>query len=418
MWSENHMTDDAIIRIDGMWKRYGLPLPRFMRHGRRQVRSLVIGDNPQSAIRNPDDDGPWALRDINLEVRRGDTLGIIGRNGAGKSTLLKVLAGVTPPTRGQVEVRGRIFPMIELNAGVHPELTGRENVFLLGAVMGLSRRDMIARAPMIEEFCELGSWFDGPVRQYSSGMLARLGFGVAIYADADILLIDEVLAVGDFAFQKKCVNHIARLGNQGVTTVFVSHNPYILERMCDRAILLRTGEMEEIGNPLDVIYRYFEEAMDSKGFLANGGLPPNTRPGTGDLRIQKIEILNAGGQRTDEVYTGEALTIRVHYEIKEALWEPNFSIRIIDPHNAVVLAFDSTASRKGKEIRNGGYIDCIIQELPLMPNIYTVQVKVAGDVLLDAHENAGEFGVKCPPKILVDSGGKGIVFAKANWRFS
>ena len=180
------MSEDVVIRIEGMWKRYGLPIVPALRRGWRALRG-----------RGPGNEDAWVLRDVNLEVRRGETLGIIGRNGAGKSTMLKVLAGVTPPTRGRVEVRGRIFPMIELNAGVHPELTGRENVHLLGAVMGLGRREVRAKLPAIENFCELGEWFDKPVRMYSSGMLARLGFAVAINVDSDIIMVDEVFAVGD-----------------------------------------------------------------------------------------------------------------------------------------------------------------------------------------------------------------------------
>ncbi|MBZ0306406.1 MAG: ATP-binding cassette domain-containing protein, partial [Anaerolineae bacterium] len=167
----------TVIRVEGLYKQYGLPLP-----------------SPFSRLRGLTEP-KWSLRDIQFEVRGGETLGIIGYNGAGKSTLLKVLAGVTPPTRGQVEVRGRVFPMIELNAGMNMELTGRENVLLLGILMGMSRAEIRAKLPEIEDFCELGKWFDEAVWKYSSGMLARLGFSVALNVDADILLVDEVLAV-------------------------------------------------------------------------------------------------------------------------------------------------------------------------------------------------------------------------------
>jgi len=401
------MSDDVVIRIDGLWKRYGLPLPGIIRKGTKWLH----------AIRNIDN-GPWALCDINLEVKRGETLGIIGRNGAGKSTLLKVLAGVTPPTRGKVEVSGRLFPMIELNAGLHMELTGRENVYLLGAVMGLTRAETEAKMKEIEEFCELGEWFDRPVRKYSSGMLARLGFGVAMYVEAEILLIDEVLAVGDFAFQKKCINHMAQLSGSGVTMLFVAHNPYMIERMCDRVALLQTGEMQELGSPGDVIHRYFEMGMTQKEAApANEWQVAHLRPGTGDLRIQKVEILDGAGKPTTGVFTGEPMTIRLYYKTAEPLWEPNFGVRIFDPQNTMVVSFASTNARKGTELCGEGYVDCRVRSLPLMPNIYTVQVKVAGDVLLDMYENAAQFSVRSPSQVLVNSGNMGILYAKADWLY-
>ncbi len=189
------MSEEVMIRIEGLWKHYGLPLPRIVRRG----WNWLTHKNESSG----DSGGPWALKDINLEIRKGETIGIVGRNGAGKSTLLKVLAGVTAPSRGLVEIRGRLFPMIELNAGLNMELTGRENVRLLGAVMGLSRREIESKLPDIEEFTELGDWFDRPVRMYSSGMLARLGFGVAVNIESEIILIDETFAVGDLKFQKQ-----------------------------------------------------------------------------------------------------------------------------------------------------------------------------------------------------------------------
>jgi len=189
------MKDEVIIKVEHLWKQYGLPMPRIVKRLRQDLKS--------KSLSSPVLDH-WALKDVSFEVKKGETLGIIGPNGAGKSTLLKVLAGVTPATRGKVKFKGKIFPMIELNAGIHPELTGQENVRLLGAIMGLSRLDIEEKLPAIKEFTELGEWFNTPVRKYSSGMMARLGFGVAMNVDADLLLVDEVLAVGDLRFQRKC----------------------------------------------------------------------------------------------------------------------------------------------------------------------------------------------------------------------
>ena len=224
------MSGDLAIKIEGLWKRYGFPLPEFI----DTALSIVRRGSGEDGDRRP-----WALKDLNLEVRKGETIGIVGRNGAGKSTLLKVLAGVTEPTRGRVEIHGRIFPMIELNAGLHLELTGRENVRLLAAVMGLSRREIDERLPDIEEFTELGDWFDRPVRMYSSGMLGRLGFGVAVNIRSDVVLIDETFAVGDLRFQNKSLSRIKEMRETSrlakfkqpeheVGTINASHLPHAL----------------------------------------------------------------------------------------------------------------------------------------------------------------------------------------------
>jgi ABC-type polysaccharide/polyol phosphate transport system ATPase subunit len=184
--------DDVVIKVDNLWKRYGLPLPGFVRKGQGWLKRNLSSHARRSASRPElEKESHFALKDFSLEVKRGQTLGIIGHNGAGKSTLLKILAGVTLPTSGRVEILGRVFPMIELNAGIHPEFTGRENVRILGAIMGLSQAEIEAKVSEIEEFCELQEWFDKPVRMYSSGMLARLGFGVAVEVESDILLVDE-----------------------------------------------------------------------------------------------------------------------------------------------------------------------------------------------------------------------------------
>ena len=330
--------------------------------------------------------------------------------------MLKVLAGVTPPTRGMVEVGGRISPMIELNAGIHHELTGRENAFLLGAILGFTGQQIQARMPEIEEFCELGVWFDRPVRMYSTGMLARLGFSVAVIVDSEILLIDEVLGVGDFSFQKKCVSRLIRASNQGTSLLLVSHNPYLVERMCDRVILLHEGKMEELGESGEVIKKYFSLEAERKKISPDVGRQPgDMRPGTGDVRIQEVEVLNGSGEATTEVLTGDPLTIRLHYQTTERVSEPNFGVRVLDQQNTIVVSFESTAVRKIFDLHGKGYIDCKVPSLPIMPNIYTIQIKVAGHVLFDMYENAAKFTVIARSETSMSSGNKGIAYAKAYW---
>jgi len=311
------MSDDVVIRVEGLSKRYGLPLVAALRRGWRRLRG------------QPADGGSWALRDVNLEVRRGETLGIIGRNGAGKSTLLKVLAGVTPPTRGRVELHGRIFPMIELNAGVHPELTGRENVRLLGAVMGLTRAQVKAKLPDIEDFCELGEWFDKPVRMYSSGMLARLGFGVAINVDSDIILVDEVFAVGDLQFQNKCLARLKELWEAGKTILFVSHSLDALQYLTRRGIVLERGAVAGDGTPREMLNRYEESVFADIG-RERAKRRVRSRITTGQVIIEHAGILGADGRPRTDIGQGEPFGIEVTFRLEREIEQPLVTLSILN----------------------------------------------------------------------------------------
>lgn len=211
----------------------------------------------------------WALRDVSLTVQPGEVVGVIGSNGAGKSTLLKVIARVLKPTRGRARVSGRIGPLLELSAGFDPELTGRENVYLNGAILGLSKREVDRRFDQIVGFAELENFIDAPIRTYSSGMVARLGFAVVTDVDADILLVDEVLAVGDEMFQRKCLERIQTYRARGVSILIVSHNMHTIRDMCDRAIWLASGEKRGEGKPVDVVAAY----IDSLGLATDTALP-------------------------------------------------------------------------------------------------------------------------------------------------
>jgi ABC-type multidrug transport system ATPase subunit len=282
--------------------------------------------------------------------------------------------------------------------------------------MGFTRQRIQAQMSEIEEFCDLGEWFDRPVRMYSTGMLARLGFAVAVIVDSEILLVDEVLGVGDFSFQKKCVSRLIRASNRGTSLLLVSHNPYLIERMCDRVILLHEGKIEELGESAEVIQKYFSLEAERKIISLDGGKQPgDMRPGTGEVRIQKVEILNGSGETTKEVFTGDPLTIRLHYKTTERVLEPNFGVRVLDQQNTIVVSFESTAVRKVFDLHGQGYIDCKVPSLPIMPSVYSIQIKVAGHVLFDMYENAAKFKVVARSEASMGSGNKGIVYAKAYW---
>jgi len=238
---------DVVIEVKDVWKKF-----RIYRERSRMLKEVFInlfrgGDRYEEF---------WALKGVSLSVRRREAVGIIGKNGAGKSTLFKVMCGVLRPERGTVEIRGRISPLIELEAGFHPELTGIENIYLNGAIYGMTRREVQRKLPQIVEFSGLGKFIHSPIRTYSSGMHARLGFSLAINVDADILLVDEVLAVGDAEFQEKCYRRIKGMRQEGVTIVYVSHNLNSVVDICDRALWLDEGEIRMEGDPEEVVKSY------------------------------------------------------------------------------------------------------------------------------------------------------------------
>lgn len=312
------MSQDVTIHIEGLWKRYGFPVPEFVRRGVNRLKRHKKGH----------DDGPWALRDVNLEIRRGETVGIVGRNGAGKSTLLKVLAGVTTPTRGRVEIRGRIFPMIELNAGLHMELTGRENVRLLGAVMGLHRGEIESHLPAIEEFTELGEWFDKPVRMYSSGMLARLGFGVAVNIESDVILIDETFAVGDLKFQNKSLARVREMRESGATVLLVSHSLETLQFVARRGILLEEGRLIADGTALESINAY--ETLVFRSEQKRMEHRVKSRITSEEVNIYGARLYAEDGRSLEEVPAGSPFGIEVDLQLNRPLKRPMFSLGILN----------------------------------------------------------------------------------------
>ncbi len=408
--------DEVIIKVDGLWKRYGLPpTPDFkgVMTNIKSGRSLFYADNEV---------GPWSLRNVSFELKKGEVLGVIGRNGAGKSTLLKVLAGVSPATKGGISIKGRVFPMIELAAGMHADLTGRENVRLLGAVMGIPYYEMEQNVPKVEEFCELGEWFDRPVYTYSSGMAARLGFGVAMHVNADVLLIDEVLSVGDFLFQKKAIKKITTLINSGVTVVLVSHNPYTIERICNRALLLESGNVVTYGSPTEVRELYYNQNVkveNSAKSLVKRKSEVEDRWGTGDAKVTKVEIYDDQSNLTNNVFTGKAAKIRLHFESNEEIASPNISIAILDQMNTVVCLCSNINHGQNKNInlpKGKGYIDCDLPVVNLMTGMFTIQTKISlGVYKIDVLSEAEFFTVTSDAQVFHQTNGAGMFFQQSMW---
>lgn len=408
------MTNESIIQVNNVWKRYGLPLRPYL-----QKRFDSLRGRPNT---DPTAYGPWSLQDVGFEVKKGESLGIVGKNGAGKSTLLKLLAGVSPPTRGDITIHGRMFPMIELSAGMHRDLTGRENIRLLGAVMGFNEKTIHEKMPEIEDFSELGEWLDRPIWQYSSGMQARLGFSVAVNVDADILLIDEVLSVGDVNFQKKCLAHMDDLVSSGVTVLFVSHNPYSIERLCDKAIYLQDGQIAAVGEPADILTAYFQESVvkdDARRKEAGRRvIDPELRSGTGDFRVMDLTLHNPqSGDVISEFTTGDSIQVRVAVNSKTPVYDANMSIRIHDSAGTIISVLRLADSKAQQSLQSNGYLDGTIENCNLLPGAYWVEfmAKEQGGLVIDHLPYATSFTINGNNDIFQQTGNRGFVYLKANW---
>jgi lipopolysaccharide transport system ATP-binding protein len=263
----------------------------------------------------------WALRDVSFEVQRGESLGIIGPNGAGKSTILKLLSNITTPTSGEITINGRLSALIEVGSGFHPELTGRENIFLSGSILGMRRREIAAKLNSIVDFAGLSQFLDVPVKRYSSGMYVRLGFSIAAHLEPDILLLDEVLAVGDAAFQAKCLARVKDLERAGTTIVFISHDLNAVERVCNRVMLMQQGQIESMGSPQEVIAQYKRAGVSS---IATGprGLGPERKwqdlaaaPSNGIVRLRSVRVCTEDGRTAPAIDIRHPVGIELVYDV-------------------------------------------------------------------------------------------------------
>jgi lipopolysaccharide transport system ATP-binding protein len=270
----------------------------------------------------------WALRDVTLSVQRGEVFGVVGPNGSGKSTLLQIVSGILEPTRGRVLTKGRIAALLELGAGFNPEFTGRENVFLNGEILGISRREMERVFPEIEKFAEIGSFVDRPVKEYSSGMYVRLAFSTAIHVDPEILIVDEALAVGDAIFANRCIKKFEDLKKRGITVMFVSHDLGLVKRLCDRAALMVGGRVAACGSPNEVCNRYIGLVLE-KDVAPEDQTPAGTqRHGDGASRVTDVTLIDAEGNETRALKPGEPVTIRVRARASKDLDEPVVGVLI------------------------------------------------------------------------------------------
>lgn len=270
----------------------------------------------------------WALRDVNLSVERGEILGVVGPNGSGKSTLLQIVSGILQPTRGRVLTKGRIAALLELGAGFNPEFTGRENVYLNGEILGLSRQEMEKAFPSVEKFAEIGNFMDRPVKEYSSGMYVRLAFSTAIHVEPEILIVDEALAVGDAIFANRCVKKFDELKARKVTVLFVSHDLGLVKRLSDKAAFMLDGRVAAYGTPNEVVNRYVGHVLEREQGTAKPEASGSFRHGDGASRVVEVALLDASRERAASVEPGDPLTIRVRARAEKDLEQPVVGVLI------------------------------------------------------------------------------------------
>ena len=319
----------------------------------------------------------WALNGVSFEVERGETLALIGPNGAGKTTILKLLSKVTRPTSGHIKVDGRLSALIELGAGFHPDLTGRENIYLNGAILGLNKREIDARFDSIVAFSELEVFLETPVKRYSSGMYVRLGFAVAIHVEPEVLLVDEVLAVGDMAFQRKCLDKIAEIRSQGTTIVFVSHNMRTIESLCNRALWLEKGQVRQIGDTQPVVAAYTDAVNRA---IARGHLRQYSgteRRGSGEVQFTIIRLLDGDENETDAFQMGDRLVVEMGYRAHQRVLSPSFDVAIYADNGARVCTATTRLSGCTPDHLEGeGVARCVFNSIPFTPGGYSVTAAI------------------------------------------
>jgi lipopolysaccharide transport system ATP-binding protein len=362
---------DTAIRAEHVSKRFWLHRER-----RTGLKERFVRGRPPKAQEF------WALRDATFSIARGSTFGLLGQNGSGKSTTLKVLAGIYRPTSGSVTVNGRVSALLELGAGFHGELTGRENIRLNGAILGLSGKQIAAAMDRIIDFAGIGEFIDSPVKIYSSGMFVRLGFAVAVSLDPEILMVDEVIAVGDEEFQRKCFDHLYELRKRGTTVVLVTHSLGLIRDLCDEAAWLEDGKIRELGPARAVADRYIAFVNEREVHAQHVDVdddadePGTTRLGSGEVRVTSVEYLDGEGNESAVLLAGATCTIRMHFEAHAPIDHAVFGLGFQHESGANVAGPNSGRTGPFSLERGSGYVDFAVDELLLQPGTFQVTTAI------------------------------------------
>lgn len=365
-------SSELAVRVRDVGKMYTIV------HNAQKENSLfaTVGNRLRNPFRRAEKEQFWALRDVSFDITKGEVVGFIGRNGAGKSTLLKVLSRITEPTTGQIDLYGRVGSLLEVGTGFHPELTGRENIYLNGGILGMSRREIARHFDEIVDFAGTEKFLDTPVKRYSSGMFVRLAFAVAAHLNPEILIIDEVLSVGDAEFQKKCLGKMRDVAESGRTVLFVSHNMGTVQALCARSILLRNGSIALDGDTDVVVDRYLRD-MESVGTIDTA---VEEREGTGAVRVTGVRLLNAAGVPGTTAIAGSDLTLELDYVNPGELSHPKLLVNLYNDQGIPVSSVSTELTNPHlSPLHPAGRFSCRLPRLPLLPGRYRVAVAVQAD---------------------------------------
>lgn len=418
------MNNNISIKVENISKKYCKSLKRSMLYGIKDIARNTIGLSSYSDKLRKNEF--WALDDISFKIKKGETLGIIGPNGSGKTTLLKLLNGIFWPDKGKITIAGKVGALIEVGAGFHPLLTGRENIYINAAILGMTKKEVDKKFDDIIEFADIGDFLDVPVKHYSSGMFVRLGFAVAIHCEPDILLVDEVLAVGDMSFRRKSLNKIKELRKKGGTIVFVSHQLTAVESVCSNVLWLETGIIRQIGNTQQVINNYMDKT--NKEIIAFGKSItdiPSERFGSREIQIDSVRLLH-DGKENNIFNIGDSMCVEISYKVFRRIKELRFWIAICDNEGKKLAGSVSKVNNQGPTLYKGkGKVSCIFNSLPFLPGIYSLIVgildKNLSQVPYDRFGKVATFVIQVPYDVInqkfINPDFYGCITIKSQWKF-
>ncbi len=404
------MNDEVAIKVQNVSKKYCKSLKRSMLYGVKDIGRNILGMSSHS--KNLRKDEFWALDGVSFEVEKGETLGIIGPNGSGKTTLLRLLNGIFWPDKGKVTIKGRVGALIEVGAGFHPLLTGRENIYINAAILGMTKKEVDEKLDSIVEFADIGDFIDTPVKYYSSGMFVRLGFAVAVHCNPDILLVDEVLAVGDINFRTKCYQKIREIRDSGKSIVFVSHEMLSVAALCERTVLLLKGRLEFDGETEHAIQMYEKNAFEKETV---GEISSFHEKGTREIEIVSVSLWNGKAEKKTVFKMGEKMRIRLEFIACREIDSPVFAFEIFSSDGTTCFGADMKMDNiKMGKVKKGGIIEIEYEALNLQRGKYNLLVGVYDNKALvpyDVHKKeAHYFFVESPKRY------HGTLFIPHQWR--